>query len=243
MSFSLVSNFVGTIAMLLTVIQLIGPISKVYEGLKITKIIDLDYKIILVSVLNTGLWIIYGLKLSSFPIYLTNFALYMIYLFFLNAYLWINHEEQNMYKYTGGIIICWTLSYYILPKDLAGFFAFIVNIGLSYTLVQRIHRTLLKKNNQEMNLIELQLSSGAAALWVIYGLYLTNLPLIWIPHMIALLLFGIAILTFQWTIGKIEDRHFLIINLKKVFQVKDEKCDDIIVENQNHFNKRLKEDF
>ena len=71
---------------------------------------------------------------------------------------------------------------------------------------------------------------------------LTNLIFIWIPHLISLITLIIAILTFQWTIGKIEDDHFIIINLKTLLKVNDE-MNDQKMENQNQINKSLKDDF
>ena len=241
MSFSLFSNIVGSLATILTIITLIGPITKIFEGLNNHRITH-DNKIVLISILNTGLWIIYGLKLSSFPIYLTNTALYFIFLFFLNSYFWVNHEKQNIFYYTASIVLCWTICFNILPQDVAGMFAFLVNIGLCYPLIQKIKRALAKKNNDEMNMIEFQLSAFTAFLWVIYGMLLTNLIFIWIPHLISLITLIIAILTFQWTIGKIEDDHFIIINLKTLLKVNDE-MNDQKMENQNQINKSLKDDF
>ena len=236
---SVFENLVGTVAMIATVIQLVGPMGVVLEGIKRMEIKTFDFRFVLISVIDSGLWIVYGLKLTEFPVYLTHIALFFIYLFFLNSIFWVNHEKDNMYKYSGMAIIGFAIAYTVLPKNFAGFFAFITKTGLNYFLVKKIQRALEKKNNEEMNLIQLQIALLASFLWLIYGLFLTNHAFIWIPNLIVLFITGMAVLTFFWTIDKIEDNSILIIYLKKLFQVETSEENS----SKNFMNKKLNEDF
>ncbi len=95
-----------------------------------------------------------------------------------------------------------------------------------------------------MTLLEIQMSVASTGLWVIYGLFLTHQLVIWVSNLIGFLIMLIYLLTFYWTKGSIEDQHFLVINLKKLFRVEGSgKYDNLVIENTNQMDKRLKDDF
>ena len=75
-----------------------------------------DFWFVLISVIDSGLWIIYGLKIAEFAVYLTYIALFFVYMFFLNSILWVNHEKDNMYKYSGMAIIGIAIAYTFFLK-------------------------------------------------------------------------------------------------------------------------------
>jgi hypothetical protein len=128
--------------------------------------------------------------------------------------------------------------------SIAGYFALIVTVCSFYFVLKEIKSCLETKKIEVTKLLELQMSVVSTGVWMIYGLFLTHQLVIWVSNLIGFLTMLIYLLIFYWTIGSIEDKHFLIIHLKKVFGVEvSGKYDDLVIENTNQMNKSLKDDF
>jgi hypothetical protein len=244
MSNSLLANFIGIFALIVSILKHFEKINSVYQGTKKMDVKSFENNHNLINILANGLWIIYGIKNKDFPIFLTHIVLFFIYMYYMNSYFWVNHEKDNMYKYSGICIFSWIFGYYLLQKDIAGFFALIVLLCSFYFVLKEIQRCLETKSNEDMTLLEIQMSVASTGLWVIYGLFLTHQLVIWVSNLIGFLIMLIYLLTFYWTKGSIEDQHFLVINLKKLFRVEGSgKYDNLVIENTNQMDKRLKDDF
>ena len=244
MSNSLVPIIIGLFAFLITIMKHFSEINSIIQGINNMDFKFNENKLNLINILGCGLWIIYAIKHNDLPIFLTYIVLFFIYIFFMNTYFWYNHEKDKMYKYSVLCTIFVILSYYLLQETIAGLFAMIITLYLYFFLIKRIKRRLETKSKEETTLLETQMSVASCGLWVIYGLILTDQTFVWISNLIGFILTSINLFCFYWIMGTFVDNHFIVINLKKVFQVGNKgKNEVLVVENTNKMNKSLKDDF
>lgn len=234
------TNIVGVVAMILSIVQMTGLINALIDGIKRNQItLKMDIKHIYILIAETGLWAVYGLNLKAFPIYLTNMALFIIYLASVVSVFWVEKDTTNIAKHAGISIIGWIIAYSLFTKNLSGFAAFILKFISCYFIGIKIKSSLEKKSNEDVEINELYTGLAAYGVWVLYGLFFARYPFIWIPNLVYFFLYAIYLVTFFWIVGKITDEGILIIYTKKLFQIENVEHD----RDPKQMKKKLNDDF
>jgi hypothetical protein len=234
------TNIIGALAMILSIVQMTGLINSLLEAFKRNEYTTkLDKNQLLFIIAETALWSIYGIKLQAFPIYLTNMALFLMYLVCVTCSFWFIKDISNLGKYVGISILCWILGYTLLTKNLAGFAAFIIKCLTLYFVYEKIKFCLEKKSNEGIDINELYVGTAAYVAWVIYGLFFAHYPFVWIPNLAFSLIYGFYLISYFWTIGKITDNGMLIVYTRKLFQVQYVEIDN----DPKQMKKKLRDDF
>ena len=234
------TNLIGAVAMILSIVQMTGFITIILEGLKRNQLkLNLEINHIYFLIAETGLWWIYGIKVMAFPVYLSNMALFFIYLAGVVSLYWVEKDNINIAKHAGVSIISWILGYSLISMNLAGFAAFIIKIITCYFVGIKIKASLEKKSCEGIDVNELYSGIAGYAVWVLYGLFFAHYPFVWIPNLAYFFLYFMYLFTYFWINGKITDEGILIIYTKKLFQVENTNSDY----DPKQMKKKLNEDF
>ncbi len=234
------TDFIGVIAMVISVVQLTGLINNIIDSIKNNNLlVKIENLHLLFLIAETGCWSIYGIKLKAFPIYLSNMALFLIYFAALLSSFWVTQDINNLAKHAGITVVSWIIGYSMFSKNLAGFAAFILKFLSCYFIYNKIYFTLEKKSNEGIELNEIYFGLGAYGTWVLYGMFFALYPFVWIPNLAYLILYSLYLVAYLWTTGKITDNGLLIVYTKKLFQVETVEFDT----DPKQMKKRLRDDF
>ena len=244
-------EYFGTLGMILAFCLGASPIPGIYQGLKDMEINNITLAYLLSAVSNCSLWTLYGIKKNDIYIYFTNGVLLFLFLIYLGIFLYIKKEEFiKIGGYYLAILIGNFIIFSIVPTELIGFGAFIVNSIWSLCAIETLKECLKRKDPKLIN-IQISLISTLCSLsWLAYGSLSENIFVV-IPNFIGSVLWLANIISYYWSIEKISDEHLVIVWMKKIvlfnepeFQYSNNKdiMSDILDESKND-KKRLLVDF
>lgn len=234
-----VDDFFGIIGMLLGICCGIAPANSFIQGLKEMEIKNIAYSYLVFGVFNCLFWSCYGVQSNKFYIYATNLILLVIFIVYLNLFYYINKSQKEMPTHTAGIVILWLFTYFVLPTQLIGFIAFVVNTAWMATSLVTMKQALLNKDASFLNLQIAVITTLCTSFWLLYGLQVGDIFII-LPNMIGAVLWACNFLIYYWSHGKIADDNIGIVILKKCLGINDQ--DDLSKE-KSYTLKNNEQDF
>lgn len=243
-------EYFGTLGMILAYCLGVSPIPGLYQGLKDMEIKNITLTYLLSAVSNCSLWTIYGMKKNDKYLALTNGVLLILFLVYLGIFLYIKKEEfYKIGAYYAGIVIALLLIANVIPTEVIGFGAFVVNSVWGLTAIETLRECLKKKDPKLINIQISFVSTLCSFSWLFYGILSENIFVV-IPNVIGNVLWTANIISYYWSCEKISDDHLVIVYMKKIvffnepeYQNHNKDIIHDILNEKNNGKKNLMSDF
>lgn len=209
---------VGLLSLILCILVVFSPLKAVIEGLRKMELKNVSEKYISAAIVNGGLWLIYGLDTGDLAIITTAILFYVVHIFYIGCYYYINENRKMLGLSVSGFILGFIILYFVLPGQVAGFGALLVNTIFRLTILYKTKQALETKSQEYLNLMIINLTFMSNLVWVWYS-YLISDIILFIPNITGVICAILNYITLLWIMGKIDDTHLSIISLKKLLSV------------------------
>ncbi len=210
-------EYFGTLGMILAYCIGISPIPALYQGFKDKEINNITLTYFLSAVSNCLLWTIYGMKKNDNFLCYTNGVLFFLFINYLGIFLYIKKEEFYIIgSYYVAILIATLIIANLIPTEVIGFGAFLVNSIWSLSAIENLRECLKKKDPKLVNIQISFVSSLCSFSWLSYGILSGNIFVV-IPNIIGNVLWTANIIAYYWSNEKINDDNLMIVCMKKIF--------------------------
>jgi len=225
-------EYFGTLGMILAYCLGVSPIPGLYQGIKDMEINKITIIYLLSAVSNCSLWTLYGIKIDDLYICITSGVLLLLFVIYLGIFLHIKQERSSIISGLYALIFIFNyILYSIFPINTIGFIAFLVNSIWSLCAIQTLKECLMMKNPKLINIQISFVSTLCSICWLFYGILSENIYVI-IPNFIGSILWMANIICYYWSIESISDDSFVLILLKKIFDIKKPEfkynCKDVM---------------
>lgn len=209
-------EYFGTLGMLFAYGLGLAPIPSLWQGIKDKEITNITIIYLLSAVSNCSLWSLYSLKKGDYYLLITNGVLLALFLIYLGVFLYIKKEEFiRIGGYYGVIVLANLLIYNIIPTEVIGFAAFVVNTVWGLCAIENLRECLKRKDPKLINIQISVVSVLCGFSWFSYGVLSSNFFVI-VPNLVGIILWGANIICYYWSNEKIPDESLVIVTLKKI---------------------------
>jgi solute carrier family 50 protein (sugar transporter) len=189
-----ITDLLGLFGNLFAIVFFLIPIWMIINLIKTKKIETIPWLLFIFTILNCEFWLIYGLKLKAWPVYVCNgFGITTNFFYLITFYLFLNKSIlikviYIVISFSSFILIFAVFYYFITNIQLIGAIACTVNILMFATPLQKIREVYEKKDN---SFIPIHVSFSLVVncfIWILYGCFKEMDYFIIIPNFLGLLL-------------------------------------------------------
>ena len=209
-------EYFGTLGMILAYCLGLAPIPSLLQGIKDMEITNITIIYLLSAVSNCSLWTLYAIQKNDFYLSMTNGVLGALFLVYFGIFHYIKKEKLiRICAFNGIIIIANILIYNLIPTEVIGFSAFVVNTIWGLCAIENLRECLKIKDPNLINIQISVISTLCGISWLFYGILSENLFVV-VPNLIGGILWTANIVCYYWSNEKIADDSLVIVTLKKI---------------------------
>ena len=213
---SVYADVLGIAGMSISFIKLLSPLPAIIRGLKNKELKNLSSNYLLLALVNSILWGVYGFKVWEFAIYLTNTFAFVMFLFYYNSALYINGEGRYIIPYTFISITVSALTFFFVSKEYVGLLAFVMSSLWMLTSIEKMRDALIEKSPDFINLPVILTSLVGNLIWLNYGLVLRDFYVVF-PNALGLVLYFLNLIIYLWVTERIADNNSVVGLIKIAF--------------------------
>jgi uncharacterized protein with PQ loop repeat len=189
-----ITDLLGIFGNIFAIVFFIIPIWMIINMIKTKKVDTIPWMLFIFTILNCELWLIYGLKLKAWPVYVCNgVGIVTNFFYLISFYVFIDKTTlvkiiYSIITISSFVLIFSVFYFFITNTQLIGSLACIVNILMFATPLQKISEVYQKKDN---SFIPIHVSFSLVincCIWVLYGIFKEMDYFIIIPNFLGLVL-------------------------------------------------------
>jgi uncharacterized protein with PQ loop repeat len=207
-----ITDILGALGNAFSIIFFIIPITMMIDVYKTKSTEKVPYLLFLFTILNCGLWTIYGIKINAWPLIacntlgiITNHIFLTIFIAYLNLSL-VKRVLLTICLYITSIVMFTCFYIFIEDPKFFGSVAMVMNICMFVSPLQNLHRVIQLKDNSYIPIwISITLIFNCLC-WVLYGYFKDIDAFVIVPNAIGLVLAFIQVIL--WFIFKKSDDEY-----------------------------------
>jgi uncharacterized protein with PQ loop repeat len=215
-------DFIGILGFILTMFVVSSPIPSLFEGLKKSEVKDISLEYLILAAAQGVQWLLYGYKESDFYVKLTNIFVVTAYIIYYNTLLYITKNKEKAIYINLAMALYIAFCALLIPGKICLTVGALVSTCWQFATVPKIQEALRAKDASFINFPVACASFVTFTFWAIYSL-LTDNYLMLIPNSLGGLIFSVNLIIYFWATGRINEQHFIIDILKKIFMVESTK--------------------
>ncbi len=189
-----ITDTLGLLGNIFAIVFFLIPLWMIFNMIKTKNTSTVPWLLFIFTILNCEFWMIYGLKLKAWPVYICNGVGIVTNHFYLIMYFFYL-ERPMIVKFTNSILLLASFSVifavffiYIENTKLIGSIACVMNILMFASPLQKIGEVYEKKDNSYIPIhVSLSLVINCC-IWILYGCFKEMDYFIIIPNVLGLLL-------------------------------------------------------
>jgi uncharacterized protein with PQ loop repeat len=220
------ADIIGTMGFLAVFGLISAPCPSLVNGIRTGEIKNLSLTYFITGLVQSTGWANYGHMIKDFNIYIANDVAFVVFLIYINMFLYIYKQIKEMAMYSVGFCLFYLICRNLCPVGLNLLVASAISFVWNCSLIPLIKKSLETKDASYLNILLAGFSFLNYFLWTFYGILVNNVSII-ITNSWALLLWTINIFVYFWTNNHIANDNICISFLKKIFFVQETSTDNL----------------